>query len=763
MKKNKESINVIFVLMFMVISHCLFAQHHHKRDHEHVAGIVYEQPVDEAEEELVPLAGASVYWLGTTMGTITDSQGRFDIHPHDNLPHRLVISFVGFKNDTIFIEQDDAFVEVILQQSQDLDEVIVSARKPGAHVSGFEPIHTEVITSAEFQRAACCNLSEAFETSASIDVEYTDAVSGAQQIKLLGLAGTYSQLLNENFPMIRGLGEPFGLSYVPGPWMESIYISKGSASVVNGYESITGQINVELKKPETSEKLFYNLYVNDFGRLESSLNTSVDITDDFRTMVLLHGEYLNNPVDHNNNSFADHPLVQKINFMNRYRYDIHGVMESQFGVRVMKEDRSGGQVGYLNGGKNGIGHYYGFGSNTTRYELFAKTGFFLQNQPHGSIGTIFSYSHHDHQSYYGLNDYDGNQNTFYANIIYENIIRTTDHKINTGISYIYDDYDEMFNDSVFAREESVPGVFAEYTYSYLDRLTAIAGIRADFHNIYNTFITPRLHLRYNITESTTLRLSAGKGYRVPNLIAENTGLLVSARQIHVQEEIKPEEAWNYGATLTQNFDIFGNEATFSVEYFRTDFVNQLIVDIDNEPFTALFYNLDGKSYSNSYQAELAFEPLSRFEITVAYRHTDVKQTIGEELVRKPFVNLYRGLLAGSYATANNKWQFDLTAQFNGPGRIPELDENPEAFDFPDESPFYTILLGQVTYRFNRFDIYLGGDNLANYRQSNPIIASHDPFSENFDGSMIWGPVSGRMFYLGLKYELSNLQPPYQIK
>jgi len=510
-------------------------------------------------------------------------------------------------------------------------------------------------------------------------------------------------------------------------------------------------LNSKSLKP--AKKFYYNFYGNDIGRLESSINASVDITDHFRTMVLLHGEYLNNPVDHNKNSFADHPLVQKINFMNRYRYDIHDVLESQFGFRVMSENRSGGQLGYLNGGQNGIGDYYGFSNNTTRYELFAKTGFFLPGQPHGSIGTIFSYSHHEHESFYGLNDYDGSQNTFYANIIYENIIGTEDHKINTGISYILDDYDEMFNDSVFTRHESVPGVFAEYTYNFHDKLTAIAGIRADFHNIYNTFITPRFHIRYNLTESTALRVSAGKGYRVPNLIAENTGLLVSARQINVLEDIKPEEAWNYGATLNQTFDLLGNEASFSLEYFRTDFVNQLIVDIDNDPFTALFYNLDGKSYSNSYQAEFSFEPVSRFEITAAYRHTDVKQTVGQELVQKPFVNLYRGLLTGSYATENNKWQLDLTAQFNGPGRIPNLGDNPEAFDFPDESPVYTILLGQITYRVNSFDIYFGGENLTNYKQLNPIIASHDPFSDNFDGSMIWGPVSGRMFYAGLRYEL----------
>ncbi len=749
----KIKINTILLITLLFGSNYLNSQEHDHHDHDHVTGQVYELSITNDEEKVIPLSGASVYWLGTTIGTTTDDEGKFDLHPYEDLPHKLVISFVGFRGDTVLIENEDAYVEVVMVSSQDLDEVIISGRQVGAHVSRFEPLHTEVLTSSEMRRAACCNLSEAFETTASIDVAYTDAVSGAQQIQLLGLAGTYSQLLNENMPMIRGLGAPFGLTYVPGPWMESIFVSKGASTVLNGYESITGQINIELKKPEDSEPFFLNFYANDHGMLESSLNASLDISDNFKTMVLLHGEYLNNPVDHNKNSFADHPLTQKINLMNRYQYDVPGIMDLKFGVTVMNEDRRGGQVDYLNGGENAIGHSYGFNNNTTRYELFAKPGIFFQNSDHASLGTMFYYSHHEHDSYYGLNDYDGKQNTFYANIIYENIVGTTDHKINAGVSYLMDNYNETLNDSVFSREESVPGVFAQYTYSYNERFTAIAGIRTDFHNIYNTFITPRFNIRYDITESTTVRVSAGKGYRVPNIIAENTGLLVSARQFEVLEDIKPEEAWNYGATLTQNFDLFNNDATFIIEYFRTDFDNQLIVDIDNNPFTALFYNLDGKSYSNSFQVEFSFEPLSRFEVTAAYRYTDVKKTIGDELVSKPFVNLYRGLLTGSYATPNNNWQFDLTAQLNGPGRIPNLENNPEALDFPEESPVYTILLGQVTYRFNNFDIYVGGENLTDYKQSNPIIASHDPFSENFDGSMIWGPVAGRMFYVGLRYKL----------
>ena len=718
-------------------------------------GQVYGNEPQNGQSQQIPLAGASVFWLGTTMGVATDSQGKFELIISQKLPHKLVISFIGYQSDTIEISSGQRNLNVFLESTQTLDEVVVSRRRSGSHISTLDPMYTNVITENELQRAACCNLSEAFETNASVDVSFTDAVSGAQQIQLLGLAGIYSQILTENTPTVRGLGQPFGLGFIPGPWMESIHVSKGAGSVVNGYESITGQINVELKKPESADRLYYNFYGNDFGRLESSLNAAVRLNQDWSTMVLAHGEILENKLDHNHDSFLDHPLMKKYNIVNRYRYDRLGVMESQFGFRVMQEDRLGGQIQFFdNGMKLGSEDYYGFGVNTSRYEAFARTGFFLPGQPDASIGTQFSLIHHNHDSQYGLNEYLGKQNTLYANIIYENsIARNSDHKINAGFSYLFDDYNENLNDSVFNRRESVPGIFGQYTLNHRDIFTGILGIRADFHNIYGTFFTPRLHLRSNITPSTTLRASAGRGFRVPNLIAENTGLLVSNRQILVLEEIKPEIAWNYGASFTQSFFLFNNEASLALEYYRTDFTNQLIVDVDTDFGRTLFYNLNGKSYANNSQIEFKFEPVRFFEITAAYRKTDVKTTINNTLVAKPFVSNYKGMLSGSWATRNNNWQVDLTAQFNGPSRLPDTNMLPNEYRMPMESPAHTIIHGQITRRWNNFDLYLGGENLTNFKQKNPIIASGDPFGDFFDASMIWGPVLGRMFYLGLRYSI----------
>jgi len=752
----RSMINPVLLIMLILLA----ARPDVFADQQHVRGQVYEVEPHGDHFHVYPLAGAHVVWLGTSHGVATDEEGGFEIPVTVELPHQLVFSYIGYKSDTLLVETAEETISAVLEASAELEEVEVTGRRPGAHVSSMEPVLTNVITGSEMQRAACCNLAEAFETNVSVDVTYSDAVSGAQQIQMLGLAGTYSQLMLENMPGIRGLGEPFGLSYIPGPWMESISVSKGAASVVNGYESVTGQINVDLKKPEGDERFYFNAFAADHGELESSVNAAFDLNPNWSTMVMAHGEYFDNKIDHNHNSFLDQPLVKKYNILNRYRYDRPGVMDSQFGFNLMQEERQGGQKDFFANGENfGSNDFYGYGTNTTRFQAFARTGFYFDDMPDASLGTQLKVTHHSHDAHYGLQTYDGEQNTLYANVLFANTLGHPDHEFVTGVSFMFDDYEENLNDSIFDRQEIVPGAFFEYTYHTHERFTAVAAFRADYHNLYGAMLTPRAHLHFNVHENTTLRASAGKGYRVPNLIAENTGLLVSNREIIIAEEIEAEEAWNYGGSVTQRFHLFGNEASLVGEFYRTDFINQLVVDVDTDYNSAIFYNLDGDSYANNFQVELHAEPIRLLEITAAYRHTDVKMTIGDELRSKPFANRYRGMVSASYATRSNDWQFDLTTQFNGPARIPEVDESSlimhEGFKLLTESPSYTIMNAQVTYRWQNLDVYVGGENLTDFYQKDPILNPHSPFDDGFDGSMIWGPLLGRKFYMGVRFTIDR--------
>jgi hypothetical protein len=695
-----------------------------------------------------PLPGANVFWEGTTIGTATDAAGHFELKRVNDNPAVIVVSFIGFRSDTVSLSPDQQKVEIVLTESKTLGEVEIAESSPGSHISRTDPLATQQITLGELKRAACCNLSESFETNASVDVNYSDAITGAKQIKLLGLAGKYSQLQTENIPNLQGLASSYGLTYVPGSWMESIQVSKGTSSVKNGYESITGQINVEYKKPENKEKLFVNLFGNQFGRLEANVNSSIRVSPKWGTAVFAHVSNQSTHIDNNHDSFLDDPMFTQVNLYNRWSY-LSDKMDGIFGIKFMTEERKGGQVGYYTSNEPAAQDFYGTSVKTNRLEASSKTGFFL-NRPNTSIGWINSFIYHDMNTFFGLNTYRGTQYHYYTNLIYQTYIKSTNQTITTGLSYKMDSYNEMLNDSAFTSIEHVPGAYFEYTWIIPDKFTLLAGIRGDYDNLYGFFVTPRLHLKYNITKNTVFRASAGRGSRTANVVAENLSYLATSRQFHFMEKLKMEHAWTYGLNLTQYISILGKEMSVNAEVYRTDFTNQVIVDKEENISQIMVYNLKGKSYANTYQLEVKYELIPGMDVTAAFRYNDVKMTIDQKLQREPLVNQYKGLFSLSYATNLKKWQFDLTAQLNGSARIPSTVLLPENYQMPAYSPVYTILNAQVTKFFKRWEIYLGGENLTNYKQQNPIIAADDPFGPYFDASNVWGPISGLKIYAGVR-------------
>ncbi len=715
-----------------------------------ISGTVYEK----TDQGKTPMTGVNVYWSGTQTGTSTDDKGNFVILASEP-EKKLVVSFVGFKTDTVEVNNTGRHLEILLFSNLELEEVAIMKRKPGTHISRINPINSQKITGAELCKAACCNLSESFETNASVDVSYSDAVTGAKQIRLLGLDGTYVQLLTENYPNLRGLATSYGLEYIPGSWMESIQISKGTSAVTNGFEAITGQINVEYKKPQDSEKFFVNLLANDAGKREGNLNASILFNNKWSTMVLLHGETNQQKNDRNEDDFLDNPLVDNYQVMNRWDYFNPNGFSVRFGIKYLDENRESGQTDFRYSDNLHEDNGYGIGIKTSRIEGCGKAGYVFPDKPEASLGFITNFSNHYQDSYFGLTRYTGEQNSFYANLIYQSLLHNNEHKFNTGISYQYDAFFESMDDSTFNKTESIPGIFFQYIFTIENKFTALVGLRADLHNQYGLFYTPRLHVKYNPLESTTIRASVGKGYRTAHIIAENSYFLANSRSLLVEHELNREEAWNYGVNITQYVHVWNKELTLSTEFYRTDFINQVVVDLDSDVSKIRFYNLKGKSYSTNYQVELSYELFRGLDFRSAFRYNNVKTTIGNELREKPLISRYKGLLTMSYSTPLNKWQFDFTSQFNGKGRIPDTAGNPLPYRRSEESPAYSILNVQITKFFRKWNIYVGVENLTDFVQENPIIAADQPFGDYFDGSLIWGPIHGRKIYAGIRYSISR--------
>ncbi|MBL7969358.1 MAG: TonB-dependent receptor [Prolixibacteraceae bacterium] len=702
------------------------------------------------DNQKIVLPGASVSWAGTSAGTIADKDGAFTIELHQSVK-LLVFSFVGYQSDTVKWNGEEK-LEVVLQRNQELDEVTVVQKNKGTYISKMNPISTQHINGAELQKAACCNLSESFTTNPSVDVSYQDAITGAKQIKLLGLDGIYSQLQTENFPNLRGLATIYGLTYIPGPWLESIQVSKGAASVVNGYESITGQINANFKKSDALEAFHFNLFGSAEGKTEVNSNFSLKLSERTTTAFFIHGENFQNRIDHNHDSFLDEPLMKQIHLYNQWKYTSEKGFMLHAGVHYLDEERTGGQVEFRKGMARTKANPYGVNVMNERFEFYFKAGYDIN--PHHSLALISNTTIHDMDSYYGLNAYSGNEKTLYGNLIHTfSIDEMAVHTLNSGISLIIDQADEMVNQYELKTDEVVPGVFSEYTLKPSLKLTFMAGLRADSHNSMGTFVTPRFHLRYEPVEHLNLRFSAGKGYRTPRIMAENSFLLANSRSLNIVQDQILEEAWNYGASANYEMQMAGRPLSVNAEYFRTNFLEQLVVDRESSAQHIILAPLDGKSYANSYQLELRYELLPRLDITAAYRINDVKQTINRELVRKPLTSKYKGLITLNYSDKLKKWMFDYTAQFNGGGRLPVVagNEQHESSEFPA----FTVMNAQVTKYFRYWNIYAGAENLLDYTQDHPVLGAENPFGNNFDATRIWGPVMGRKFYAGIRITLNH--------
>ena len=717
----------------------------------------------DANNKSIPLSGANLHWLDTTVGAVTDFDGNFTIG-YKLEYKKLIVSFVGYKTDTLTITNPQKAVKHTLKSTSDLDEVVITSRKQATSKSYLSAQNVINVSSDELLKAACCNLSESFETNPSIDVNFADAVSGTRQIKMLGLTSPYILIVNESIPSIRGASQAYGLSFIPGTWVESIQITKGAGSVVNGYESIAGQINTELQKPASDDNLFVNLYGASNERVELNTHFNTKVSDKWHTGLYVHGNRHNKKHDVNDDGFMDMPLYNQINIMNRWQYtNAEKGFVSFINLRYLNDEKQTGQINFNPDTDKLTTNAWGSEIDTRRYEISAKLGYVNPEIPWQSIGLQTAFSNHQQDSYFGLNLYNITHNSVFANAIYNSIISDSRHKIKTGVSYTYDHYDELVNTSDFERTETSVGAFFEYNFDNLEKLNFSAGLRIDQHNLLGFFVTPRLHVKYTPWEKSAFRLSAGRGKRSANIFTENQSIFATSRQINILNTtgkiygLDPEIAWNYGVSYLQGFNLFGRKADVTFDFYRTDFQNQIVVDYEN-PQEVNFYNLTGSSYANSFQTEINYNMFQHFDVRLAYKYYEVKIDYLTGKFDRPLTPKHRFFANASYETLlkenGSQWRFDATFNWLGKQRFSSTKSNPLQYQLGDYTPTVSTLNAQVTKVFSpKFEIYLGGENITNVRQSNPVIGADDPFGSSFDTTFVYGPIFGSMYYAGLRFKI----------
>lgn len=709
-----------------------------------------------------PIEGASVYWLDAGIGTFTVEDGSFSL-PYNTKFNKLIISYVGYKTDTLHISEN-RFIKHFLTEDSQLSEIRIESRKKTSATSFLSAQNILKISSEELLKAACCNLSESFETNPSIDVNFTNAISGVKQIKMLGLTTPYILITSENIPMTRGAAQTYGMSFIPGTWVESIQISKGAGSVVNGFESIAGQINAELVKPNSDAPFFFNAYANVNGRNELNTHFNKKLNDNISTGLYVHLDSRDKHTDRNQDSFLDLPLSKQFNIMNRWQYNnLEKGLISFLNFRYLKDERDSGQIDHHKNNGNFSSDYWGAQVQTDRLDFSTKFGYVNPNIPYQSLGVQLAYSYHNQDSYFGERAYDIQHNSVYTNLVYNSIISDSRHKIKTGLGFTFDSYYEFFMANKYSRKEHSTGGFFEYNYDNYDNLNLTLGFRLDSHNLLGFFATPRLHVRYTPWNRAALRFSVGRGKRSANVFAENQNYLASSRSFQFLNSdgpiygLDPEIAWNYGISFMQGFNLFGRSADIVVDFYKTDFENQVVVDAEN-PYELRFYNLQGKSYANSLQLEFNMSPLERLNFKSAFKYYDVKVDYINGRLEKPMTARQRFFTNISYESISNSsaqlWRFDATFNRIGRQRFPSTSLSPEEFKRPDYAPAFSTLNAQLTRVFsNKFELYLGGENITDTRQKNPIISAENPFGPNFDSTFVYGPVFGKSFYLGLRFKI----------
>ena len=705
-----------------------------------------------------PLEGASIYWLNTNKGTITNFSGDFKIEKTDETD-LLVISYIGFLSDTLRVKSSPIIHFLKSDENNSLDEITVQKKRKTIQKSYLAAQNIMKVSSEELLKAACCNLSESFETNPTIDVNFSDALTGTKQIKMLGLESPYMMISEENIPMIRGASQAYGLTFIPGTWIESIQITKGAGSIVNGFESISGQINTELKKPFSDLPLFINLFGSQMGRLEANTHINKKVFDRISMGVYMHVNSNNERMDQNQDSFLDSPLSNQINVMNRWQYTNPEIgLVSFFTWRYMQDQKQMGVLDFDPLKHRGSNTFWGSEIKTNRLDLSFKAGYVFPDLPYQSFGFQTAFSTHDQDSYYGLRIYDIYHESIYNNLLFNSIIGNTMNKFKVGVNFSYDRYVEKVDNINYNRIDKSIGTFFEYTYNNNSDISFSGGLRFDNHNQIGSFITPRIHFRYNPLENFVLRISSGSGRKIANIFAENQRMFGTNRIINLLQNgsgvygLDPELAWNYGLSILRSFRFLGGDFELVADYYITNFKNQILIDWE-ESNKISFYNLEGKSSSKSLQLGLDFSYREFLTLSAAYKNYIIKSNYNSGYLSKPLQP--RNIIffnTGLESTINNgsQWKWDLTINFIGDQRLVKTIRDPENLS----SPKYNLLNSQITRVFSsKFEIYLGGENIGNYKQLNPIISSENPFSPNFDSSQIYAPIFGRMIYSGLRLKL----------
>ena len=703
-----------------------------------------------------PLVGVRVWWRGGEEGAITDTLGRFTLPEPPAYPAYLRVE--GEEDSLLVPEKPAGLIEWVLPPRLMLSTQTITGRQPARTLSAQSMQSLETWSRTALTAAPCCNLSEAFQGTAVVDVSLEGSAMGLRQLRLLGFEPAHSPLLVENKPLSWSVGRPWNATLLPALWIDHLSLAKGIGSVLNGHDGPAGQIQI-FYLPETGEvSSTVELFSRTTGELLGALRHH-DTTGRWRKLWLGQGGgipwesgFLQ---DHNGDGFLDVPLYRQAQaHLKLYRRPASGGLV-EWEIGGLYDYRRSGQLFISEPAQ--IARIEGWAAFQTIRQVYAsgRRGWVWQKGRGLSLlwhGRIWQ-----QQSYPGLAKYENMVPSGWLSLLYRQPIGDTRFLWNVGLSTYANHIVERLQDPVrldssWRRLEVVPGAVSEVSWTPSVRWSVVLGLRADWHSYYGWQGVPRLHVRWAYAEGGALRLSAGRAWRIPDPIAENLPFLFSARAWHIEWPGWPplESTWSSGFFWTQAVSLWDGTFRWQVDGLLARIYNLAVLDIE-DPWQARLYRGEKPASYQTLFMEVRYEWQDQLRVSVSYKHQEVWWPLRGTFQMRPL--LPRDRLT-CWVTANplsRRWQVDLLAAYTGWIRVPSTAAWPETYERSTTGGFFWIVTPQLTYRLDQWEAQVAVENVFNYRQPAPVIAADQPFGPYFDHSLIWGPIMGRMASVALRY------------
>lgn len=705
------------------------------------------------DENNAPLEGASIHSLEEpSIGVMTNQKGYFELLVGSKTT-QMIFDYIGYQSDTLSLKS--YFFLNLKPTSQ--KSVVITELTAGAFQSKASVGQVEIISAKEFSKAACCDLAGCFGTQGSVRVETNNVLTNTKSLSLLGLRSTYNQVLIDGMPLFNGLSNIYGINTIPSAVIKKIFISKGTASGIQGYEGIAGQINVITNDYDSVNKVYVNTYVNSFLESQFNVLSNYSLGKFTKGIFGLHTTQMHNNMDRDDDGFLDMPKTERYSFSNKLIFDYNAKKQHQstFYISGIKENKLGGMSSYRSIKDTIKSNTYGVAVDYSELKSYFKHAYLISEKI--LLKTQLSGFYHKQESWFGLLNYKALQTNIYGNIEMD-YKYNKDNKFTVALSHRFSNIEEKirFNNSDTIRKYNgqylnnwnVTGLLLENNNVFLeDKLVLLTSLRIDYYN--RVRYTPRFLLRYIPNEQHTLRYSIGTGWRIPTVFSDYQSVLGGNRNVVFSENPDVEQAINTGISYGYEWDIGVNHFSLNGDYYHTYFKNQYVGDYLSSSSQVLFYNQKNASFTDVAQLDFNAILNKRIEFKLNYNYTNAIITINGTKENQVFIPKHR--LLGSLSYHLEHWQFDFQGHWNGRQHLPNTSSNPLKYQRGNYSPGYFNANTQVTYKVKVLELYLGCENITNFRQIRPIVAWQEPFSTYFDTYSTWASNKGIEFYFGLRW------------